>query len=69
MPNPGITVKNNTGSDHVREGEKKKSGKERKELIPNKTTKLRKKTHYICIYELKAEHIDAYSGGMPGQHL
>lgn len=53
----------------MREGEKKKSGKERKELIPNKTTKLRKKTHYICIYELKAEHIDAYSGGMPGQHL
>lgn len=71
MPNPGITVKNNTGSDHVRKGETKwiKSGKECKKLIPNKITKLRKKTHYICIYELKAESMNAYSGGMPGQHL
>lgn len=56
VPNPGITVKNNTGNDHVRKGcetKRTESGKECKELIPNKITKLRKKTHYICIYELK----------------
>lgn len=52
------------------EGRKKKteSEKEHKELIPSKMTKL-KKTHYVCIYELKAQHMNAYSGGMPGQHL
>lgn len=65
MTNPEITVINNTESDHVREGEKKKteSGKECKELIPYKMTKLR----HICIYKLK-EHMNAYSGWMPG-HL
>lgn len=37
-----------------RETNRIESGKVCKELIPNKITKLRKKTHYICIYELKA---------------
>jgi hypothetical protein len=51
------------------ETEKVESGKECKKLIPNKKTKLRKKTHYVCIYKLKAEHMNAYSGGKPRQHL
>lgn len=34
-------------------------GKECKKLIPNKKTKLRKEKHYGCIYELKAERMNA----------
>lgn len=52
VANPGITVKNNTGSDHVRKRETKRieSEKECKELIPNILTKLRNKTLYMYIW-------------------